>query len=270
MLIAVYLSSETIMGGAAGFLPKRLLRLYVPFLAWGFLYFVIYSIHERTLSPLTLLQQWLIGVPACPPLYFMFLLAINTILLYLVCRYCHHAQLIFICLAAVCVLMQYSGLNSRMFAGLSLHPAHALGRFAELLPAAVGGLLLRDSTLRRWIGVSAVVWFLIMAVSGCHFPCKGFSYQGLYILCGAVGISSLAIELGERIQGVVSFGQKEMIKMLAGLTAGVYYIHLLVGKTLESIIGRQRSMLEALAVFVLSAVCVFLMKKAKQTAWLVR
>ena len=72
------------------------------------------------------------------------------------------------------------------------------------------------------------------------------------LLLGTVGIGGLLIGMN------VKAGK--WCRQVASLSAGIYYIHLLVGKMLEVVIGRQRGWLEASAVYSLAAVGVILMK----------
>ena len=79
MILSVYLSARKL--GDRGGLIKRLARLYLPFAAWGIIYFTLGTILERRIDFANLILQLTIGVPACPPLYFIFLLIVSTLIL---------------------------------------------------------------------------------------------------------------------------------------------------------------------------------------------
>ena len=85
MFVSIYLSGNTIQRGDICHLMHRMKRLYIPFALWGILYFLTMCVEHR-FSVSDLLLQLTIGVPACPPLYFIFLLAANTVLIFLVAR----------------------------------------------------------------------------------------------------------------------------------------------------------------------------------------
>lgn len=268
MFVSIYLSGNTIQRGDICHLMHRMKRLYIPFALWGILYFLTMCVVEHRFSVSDLLLQLTIGVPACPPLYFIFLLAANTVLIFLVARSGRYALAwLGVCFLG-CLILQYAGLNGRIFAGLPFHPRHALGRFVELLPAAVCGYCLFLSNRKSLFALCSIV-LLATVVVGDSLDCPGFSYQGVYVLCGAVGVSSIAVLLGDRVSIGMPKGIGACVGGIAGLTAGIYYVHLLVGKCLELILGRHRSIAEAMFVLLLSAVGVFAMKRVRKLAWMV-
>lgn len=269
MFTSIYLSGNTIQHGNVGQLLRRMKRLYIPFAAWGMLYFLAMCLIERRFNVADLFLQLTIGVPACPPLYFMFLLAANTLLLFLVARCGRYSMALLAVIFASCLVLQYAGLNVRIFAGLPFHPQHALGRFAELLPAAICGYCLFLSDRKWLVTICATLLFSFAAVAEDCLHCPGFSYQGVYVLCGAACVSSVAISLGERVLCESSKGVGLWTVGIAGLTAGIYYVHLIVGKGLEAVGGRHRSIKEAMAVLLLSAGLVFVMKRMRKLAWMV-
>lgn len=237
-----------------------------------------------------LLSQLTLGVPACPPLYFMTLLIVSTITIAgclalgracVPSRTASAAREVLISNALLmsvfvaCLFLQYSGVNHRLFASLSLYPQTALGRFVELLPAAVLGYWLRQLREHKWsvglVAALSLTAFVSMKMFNFNLSAPGFSYSGIYLLLGTVALLSIAILLGGNKEAVP---QRHLpsaaIKELANLTAGIYYIHILVGKAIELPFGRHRGWLEAFAVFLLSAGFVWLVKRSKRLAWLVR
>ena len=288
MAVALYLSAAKLTGG--GGLAQRIWRIYKPFLGWGILYFIVFSIMERKCDLMILLSQLTLGVPACPPLYFMMLLIASTITIagcLALGRACVPlraasgarevliSDALLVSVFVACLFLQYSGVNHRLFASLSLYPQTALGRFVELLPAAILGYWLWQlRERRRSVGLVAALsltGFASIKIFNLNLSAPGFSYSGISLLLGTVALLSIAILLGENKEAVPQ-GQlpDAAIKGLANLTAGIYYIHILVGKAVELPFGRHRGWLEAFAVFVLSAGCVWLVKRSKRLAWLVK
>lgn len=254
-------------------LGNRIKRLYVPFAFWGSVYSLLLVLHEGgDLGGIWMLQM-LIGVPACPPLYFMSLLMLITVVLFLAIRF--SGRKVNWVLAVICssaLLMQYLGLNYWVFSHFSLHVACALGRFAELLPAAICGYWLHVSLSSGYIKMVAVMSLGMIGTSlfFADFVClgtSGFSYQGLPLLFLSVGISGLAIVVGDRIRSEIGMSG---VRWLSDCMAGVYYVHLLVGKSLELLIGRQRGIFEASFVFALSLILVAVLNRVKWLKWCVK
>ena len=163
-----------------------------------------------------------------------------------------------------------------IFNSLELHPRCALGRFAELFPYAIAGFsfswVMRECKTRVvryvliWLGVVLLVLPFILKFGEINLSCPGFGYQGLGLFCVTTGISILLILVGEGCR----FKFENSVATMAGCTAGVYYIHLLVGKCMEIPFGRHRGCWEALAVGIVSLLVVWLMKRVKILSWLVK
>lgn len=269
MFLSAYLNGKMIQQGSVEQLARRMKRLYLPFAAWGILYFFGRVVISRKFDIADLFLQLAIGVPLCPPLYFMFLLAVNTLLLFLVARCGRCSMALLAAFLVGCLVLQYTGLNARIFAGLPFQPRHALGRFAELLPAAICGYFLFLSD-RKWLVALGSIFLLpFVAAASCHMLCPGFGYQGVSVLCVAVCLSSAAILLGETVLCRLPKGAVLLTGWIAGLTPGIYYVHMLVGIGIGFVAGRHRSILEGVAVFILSAGLVFAMRRTRKLAWMV-
>lgn len=269
MLIAVFLNAKKI--GSRGVL-SRIKRLYIPFGAWGLIYFLFYSIAEKRFDVNVLLKQLLLGVPACPPLYFIMLLMVSTVILWALQRVVSGSlvEAAVLGLAVACLALQYSGLNACAFGKLPLHEGASLGRFAELFPAAAAGYLLAVCVRRRWlVALLSMMFFGATAYFGMELGAPGFSYQGLRLLALATGLSSAFIWLGDIVKVTVENRYMLLVKDAAGQTAGIYYVHLLVGKILELFVGRHRGAIEAFVVFALSAAVVWAIKRQRRIVWLV-
>ncbi len=211
MFVSLYLGGEKLSGGN---ILGRLRRLYVPFAAWGMIYWVIYSIIEHRLDAVALVQQLIIGAPVCPPLYFMALLMSFTIIIWLVTTRVPKPVrfYVLVILFLLCFVFQYTGLNFRLFASLSVSVGAALGRFVELLPFAVSGCLgARLHGKFPWmpgIGLVLLLFFLLPFNYGSP---PGFAYQGVRLCFLALGISLLFICAGEK-WGIKSHFLKMIVK----------------------------------------------------------
>lgn len=269
MFVAAYLCGRLLTEGDQQGLFRRVRRLYVPFFVWGLIYYVVYSIFEHRLDCIVLLQQMTIGAPACPVLYFLFLLVCYTMILYCVGHMQCARWALLVVLFILCFALQYTGLNARLFAPLPFTLKMVLGRFVELFPSAICGyaFYLFSSRHERSVGVVIIgavllMGYLVTVFWRQSFGVSGFSYQGAPLLFGAVGVCMVAIS---------GYGVEcAWTKMIAELTPGVYYLHLLVGKGIEMIVGRQRGWTEAMIVFFISCVCVCMLKQVRYVKELVK
>ena len=267
MFISTYLCGRLFSEGSWQELLLRLRRLYVPFIAWGMIYFAVLMVYEHAFNWRILLTQLLLGTPACPVLYFIALLASFSIILYL-SGHCHCRQTLMVAIFCLCITLQYSGLNAMLFDGMQFDVKMVLGRFLELLPAAIlgYGYYLHEYRMHNkyivmlFVGL-AIFYFYCVAVN-LPFGCSGFSYQGVPILLGTLGIGGVMLSINYKVGAFVH--------QMATLTAGIYYTHLLVGKLLEMKIGKQRGWLESIAVFCLAACVVAVMKRIRWLRELVR
>lgn len=256
MFISAYLCGALFTGGDCADLLKRLKRLYVPFAFWGLLYLVPYLLLERSLDLIAIVEQLTIGVPACPVMYFLFLLMVFSLVLFLV-GHSRHRWIVIAMILLFCVIMQYTGANAELFSYFPFEIRMVFGRFCELLPASLLGFCLY---LVRGIPKSVAVSFgmiffctyMILMVMGVGPGCDGLMYQGMPLLAGTLGICVIALNL--------SCGRLDMSR-LAALTPGIYYIHLLVGKALEMMMGKHRGWTEAVVVFVVSLGLAVVMKR---------
>ena len=272
MFVSAYLCGRLFTKGTWCDLFGRIKRLYVPFVIWGLIYYLVYCIIDHNLDVCVLAKQLLVGTPACPVLYFLFLLACYSFILFCVGHMRQKVVVLSLILVS-CLVLQYSGVNAAVFNHFHFDFRMVLGRFVELLPAAIigyGFYLIRQMGVNAKI-VTSVFSLIAITVYGMFIggafalKCEGFLYQGLPLLLGATGVCVAGVTwmaIGERVGG--------RIRCIAQLTPGIYYIHLLVGKSLEMVIGRQRGWIETIVVFALSAICVFAMRKIHYVESIVR
>ena len=271
MFASIFLTRKLIQDGTEEELKKRIKRLYIPFACWGMIYFLLLCAMESKFNLYDLIMQMTIGVPANPPMYFIFLLMLNTVLLYYVCHYSHWKKSLMVVALILCILLQYSGINAHLVRGLPFHQQHSLGRFAELFPMAILAYLFSVcSAMGKWFWpIFSLLLLISFRILGLRLACPGFSYQGVNLLLGATTVSSLSIELGEIVTRKMPDCILNKVKSFAGLTAGVYYTHLLIGKIFEVPLGRHRGTWEAVIIFVTTLAIVYAVKKIKRLSWLV-
>ena len=200
MFVSAYLCGRLFTEGSWKDLFSRLKRLYIPFFAWGIIYYLALSVVNKDFDICVLGSQLMVGAPACPVLYFLFLLMCYSVILFVIA----HIRLKFVVLFllfAACLLLQYSGLNVAFFSRFNFDLKMVLGRFVELFPPAIMGLIffLVEKSIKRSdvccvIACIAIVFYCISISDIFVMKCTGFSYQGLPLLIGAVGISVLVLE----------------------------------------------------------------------------
>lgn len=267
MFIAAYLCGRLFSEGTRQELLLRLKRLYLPFIAWGAIYFAILMVYKHTFDWRILLMQLLLGTPACPVLYFIALLASFSMILFLV-GHGHYRQVFLSVIIFLCLALQYSGLNAMLLGRMPFDVRMVIGRFVELLPAAVlgYGYYLQESRMHNKyvivLFVALAVFYFYCLAMNLPLGCRGFSYQGVPILLGTMGIGGVMLSL--------NFKGGTFVHQMATLTAGIYYTHLLVGKLLEMKIGNRRGWLEAIVVFCFAACLVAVMKRIRWLRELVR
>lgn len=238
VVIAGYLSGPVIESNDFVRLRSRLVRLYVPFVFWGVVYSALWMIFNKEINCRVLILQLLLGAPACPVLYFIFILAIQTIVLFLVYRWCPVKFMIG--LLVLCFVMEYTGLNFNCFKWMSFYPRHSLGRIVELFPYMITGYMLhREMNINKispyiacLISAAAIVFGLCCLRFSA--TCHGFSYQGLPLFCSASGIAVMGVLLGEKVR--LPKAISSTLTYMSALTPGVFYMHLFVGKGYEMVV----------------------------------
>ena len=158
-------------------------------------------------------------------------------------------------------MLQYTGINHILFKGLPFAPKFTLGRIVELFPYAVIGYYAYRCKIEelpfKWTLCATVGLFFIGLL--LNLPCPGWGFQGLPLLFMSVGVFLIAVVGGRHLTLPVKEGK--IVSELAGLTAGIFYIHMSVGYILEKFTGRNRCIEAAIVVFVLSGIVVFILKR---------
>ncbi len=231
--ISFFFGWRTITTGELARLRRSLVRFAVPFFAWGTVsYVVAVAIGTKTgLSPL--LWQLSLGHSTCMPLYYLFDMAVMLTLIFFL-RRIFPARVFWGalgCIAAACFWLQYSGLNYRLFHPMVFEAAFPLGRMAELLPSAVTGCAIAAVAARGLRSLVAGLAISLVSVVLMYLGISGtagdFGYSGFTLAAGAAGLllASTAFASGDP--------RLAKIRILSEATAGVYFIHTIVGDVLH-------------------------------------
>ena len=214
-------------------LRRRLWRLAIPFFAWGIVsYFVALAIGTHTgITPL--LWQLMLGHSTCAPLYYLFEVAVFVMLLFLLRKLVTGSLFWWMVtlLAIGCLCAQYTEVNHRVWSSLPFEASYPLGRIVELFPHAVAGCALAALDWKGWRAF--IIGLVLFGCGTVMIKCPPFRVSAHF---GYAGISYLLGASGLVLSATAWSGTKYSLQALCCLsaaTAGVYYIHPIVGSVLN-------------------------------------
>lgn len=278
MFVAVYLSAKTIMSGDGERLRKRLWRLFVPYATWGIIGYAYRALAYGLCNPMDLVEQLLTGYPTCGHMYYVNLLFWFTILLFLMEKlFRRWSAALCLSLTILSFVMQYTGWNYALFGGIEAGVRHTLGRFFEFLPLAACGLMLakvdREGTVpsKRKCQVALALFGISAILMACGVPGypPGFAYGGFAPFLMCLSLCVLLITWGNGHSDGQGRWSRALV-FLSMLTPGVYYCHMIVGETVQHVLGWENSHALALIVALASAAVVTAVLRLKRVAWIMK
>ena len=233
VVISFFLGWRMVESGEFARLGRRLSRLAVPFFAWGCVSYIVAVASGAKTGLAPLLWQLSLGHSTCMPLYYLFDMAVMMVVLFVV-RRCFPVQ-VFWCivgfLALACMCMQYSELNYELFGQLPVEASFPLGRIVELFPSAVAGCVIATGVLcgRRSFTVGVALSVVAVVTLLCEFLVVGkqFGYAGFALLIGPIGFVLMSTAFTSRNPML------RRVRIVSAATAGVYFIHTIVGDVLH-------------------------------------
>lgn len=245
----------------------RLKRLLLPYWFWGCIYFGLYSIFNKNFDGNKLFLQLLFGHTVCPPLYFLFILIVCTLIIWgSVLVFNKKKNLFLALLAMLCILLQYSGMNSLIWNRFGIEISCPFGRLIELYPVAYLGFFFSLLILERKKLVLLSALFLgIYFLLRIYYPVGGFGYSGA-VTFGSTSICLLMIGLP------FDWLEKRCGKFLSWISRammGVYLVHLIVGKGVQLVIP-EKGLLLASITFLVSACLTLILLQFKWSSKVVR
>lgn len=206
-------------------LKKRLKRLVIPLVIWSIIGFLP---NLSFLSVPNMLLQLGTGELVNVPLYYLNLLILFTIIGW-VLTYIRLSYRIFIygVLILIALTLQYTLGNYYLFEPTSLVWRNSYGRFFELLPYSMFGILfgvISSSLKKPWILYTSLFsLYLICFIATLGFPQPlGFRYAGHTLLFGSLTVFSLLLLL---IPLTLPPKVQIVIQILGKYSFGVYLIH---------------------------------------------
>lgn len=238
MMISFYFSKKMILDkeNDNNSILRRMKRIYLPLVFWAIAYYVICNaIYLLTgdvnfnSSLESLVWQLLLGHGNNPAMWYNVNLALLTLLFFYIHKVCpRKAVYIYIFMAAVSIICQYSELNT-CFLPLGLTISHPLGRIFETIPYALLGLLISS-----YFKVNN--WILLLVYAVCLILCLflGFKYTHYSYGHAGVGLMLLSFTIMLIFMNIpfnrLSPFVKSPILFVAKYSMGIYCIHLLVGR----------------------------------------
>lgn len=250
MVVSFLLTYRMFRKAEAGKLGKRMLRLAVPQVTWGLIYYVIYVAVDKIClalgkdSPLILhfifkdlILQLVFGGSQyiAPQFWFQFDLIVATLLFWCVCKFCgKYSRYVIAALGVFALLAQYMLWNYNIFCHFEYAVWYAGGRFAEMLPFAAAGFILADADImeklkQKWVLTAAscaAIMLLISYVASIPRPLYGFAYEGgNLLLYGVLAFMLLYVLPVSKLPAAVL----SVLKFLSRYSFGVFCIHYIFG-----------------------------------------
>lgn len=232
VVISFFFAWKMIESAKADALRRRLLRLAIPFFAWGAVsYFAALATGSRS-GLASLVWQLALGHDTCKPLYYLLDVAIITSSLFALRRLLppRGFWIVVAMLSLFDVCVQYAGFNYRVFSKLPMQASYTLGRLVELFPIAVAGCGLGAIAIRGrlsfFVGMGLFACGAVATKCGALWVDMQFGYAGVTHILLSAGILAMATSWAT---------DNEWLKSIRGISvasAGVYYIHPIVGGVL--------------------------------------
>ena len=229
----------------------RMRKLITVQVTWAVLYWLVYVLYLLLVEknpggfPGSLkLLLWQIFTGHSPKLnstmwFQTDLIAATALVILLFCRHSDRIALgIITGLAAVCLLLEYTGINHMLFSPLRYELKYPLGRFFEIFPMVCAGLLIARCDLIGRMGRAAPLIAAAGIAAVCLLPlpeAPGFDYQGLYLLLMGCFCAVLAISLP--LRSLPAWGER-FILLLSRHTMGIYCMHRMTGNLLRTFFPR--------------------------------
>ena len=215
----------------------RIKRILIPLLFWSVMAF---AVHPELISVKNILLQILTGELINVPLYYLNLLIIFTIIFWIITYLPFRLRMIiYLVIILIAFYLQYSLINYHFFSPQIMALKNSYGRFVELIPYAVVGILfgllvmktkIKNLNLIILIVFFSLIYFITMKMS----LLPGFHFSGIKIFSGTIVIFSITLFLS-----VIKFNQKtqSIIGLLGKYSFGVYLFHFILLEFLLKILS---------------------------------
>lgn len=237
MMMSFYFIAKHFETIEKGYILKRNERLLIPHILYAFLSFLLlYPLGGVTFRGL--IMQLLCGKGVNGPLWFIFIMWIITNLFFAISFFFKDKFVYYItALCIVSLILQYSGINYRLFVNTSGEIKGSYGTIIDMIPYAVLGVLIWHYQILKYLRDNRFFNLLVYSIVFVEFyfnrtmlEVKSFGYGGMRIIVASCCIFFFAFLfplewLPARI--------KDTLVIVGKYTFGVYCLHLLVYRWLN-------------------------------------
>lgn len=267
-------------------LKKRLWRLAFPYVIWGVVYFAGYSLIDLLIKQvswkdglrldLTVTDLlWQLGLGSseklCPQLWYSFVLIVMTVVIWLLFKLGQkYTPFLLAVLSAGMFVLQYTGLNFKVFGAMRYEMRYPLGRLCEMLPFVCLGILLAMGILQKLsqrrvlVAIGAGATLLLIGICGWFTTMpESFTYGGIFtLLYGGLAFLFFYMLPMEKLPEYI----RKILKFLARYSFGVFCIHFGVGYLWNAVLCRRfgwqtNTMLQCLVIYAISLLVSFLISR---------
>lgn len=207
------------------FVLVRSKRLLAPLFFWSVMGFLV---HPNLFSFQNFSLQIFTGQVVNVPLYYLNLLFLFTLLFWGLTIFSLSKRLIiYLSLFILVFLLEYSSINYTFFAKQIFPIAKTYGRFIELLPFPIIGILFAVLNKRKkmFLVIVFILSTLLFFISYAWSKPSDFHYSGITLILGSIFIFSLSLLLSPLIgKNIVT----KLFSLLGKYTFGVYLLHFIL------------------------------------------
>lgn len=259
---------------------SRLERLIIPYIVYPIIFLIINNLLYKCFNInnkihfIKLIKQLLIGRGYYGVLWFQFNLILLTIAFYIISFLFYNNYLFILQIIGILAyIIQYSNLNFIFFNKYKNHVKFSVGYIAETIPLATTGLTISSIDLINKIKKYRIknIIFLIMFIFilfkyNIFTSIKGFGKQGFMHNIGGLFFFILF-----SLFPLNNCKDKKIINIINNLTnftPGIYFLHIIVYKTLKKCINlvRAKTLLGCIIIYLICYLISFIFyKKLKNT-----
>ncbi len=223
---------------------KRVLRIVIPFLVWGVVAFLALLVFWK-MDFTTLLWQLGTGIGVNSSLWYLYISLIISALFWLIRAISNKKVFLVVItlLAVVCLVFQYTGLNTYVFSNTPYQIQNSLGRLCEMIPYASLGIGFSiflpklkniSKSTTAIIFVITFTMLIVLAIFASTFykiEPNGYGYSGLYDVLMGFGLVVTAFT--NPLNFIENERFKNITKVFTSFTLGIYAMNSFMGLFVE-------------------------------------
>lgn len=278
--LSFYLVSNKLDGANKDYIVNRTKRIIIPFTLWNIVYWILFNVVKiifdlgQLYGLKELLLQVLFGHCYNPPMWFMWDMAVVTILFWvslsLNSKYKAIGDITLFVICLGCVALQYSKINYGVFWNLPTEIKYSIGRVAEMIPIAYIAYLcstkLRNIFEKRSCSlIGIVVSIILVYVLREHsYIVESFGYAGIVVML----ITFLQVLFFYSLPFyILPTAVLNVIKNISQYTMGIYCLHFLVGTIINQLYMSKGietyTITECILIFAICFIICFALSKTK-------